>query len=76
MNKGISGKITTPYMRLAIIAAETERAGAYAFAANTWRAASELARRDCNKRWAEERSTFCEKALTRGWGKNEDNLED
>ena len=65
----------SPFLRLAIIAAEAENAGAYAFSAATWLAASELARQASNKRWAEDRSTFCENALMRGWGKSEDKEE-
>lgn len=66
----------SPFLRLAIIAAEAENAGAYAFAAATWLAASELARQASNKRWAEDRSTFCENAQIRGWGKSENKEED
>lgn len=61
----------SPYLRLATIAAETEKAGAYAFAADAWKAAAELARREGNKQWACERSAHCENALKRGWGKTE-----
>lgn len=60
---------STPYVRLATLAAETEKAGAYDFAATTWQAAAALARRDCNKQWASERSALCVNAQLRGWGK-------
>ncbi|MFJ5159710.1 ANR family transcriptional regulator [Pantoea sp. NPDC088449] len=72
----VASPAPSPFLRLAIIAAETENAGAYAFAAATWLAASELARQPSNKRWAEDRSNFCENALMRGWGIREDKEED
>ncbi|SNY71042.1 ANR family transcriptional regulator [Pantoea sp. GL120224-02] len=71
MNSGFSGKKSSPYMRLAIIAAEAESAGAYGFAATAWAAAAGLARRDTNRRWAEERSALCNNALMRDWGRIE-----
>ena len=57
-----------PYLRLAIIAAVTEQAGAYGLAASAWRAAAEVARRESNKEWALKRHALCEKARERGWG--------
>ncbi|MDF7630459.1 ANR family transcriptional regulator [Erwiniaceae bacterium L1_55_4] len=68
MNIEASLNTASPFLRLATIAAETEKAGAYAFAATTWKAAAVLARRECNKQWASERSAHCENALARGWG--------
>ncbi|MCI1030437.1 ANR family transcriptional regulator, partial [Pantoea dispersa] len=52
MNKYTSRQKPAPYVRLAIIAAEAENAGAYGFAATAWTAAAGLARRDANRRWA------------------------
>jgi hypothetical protein len=58
----------SPFQRLATLAAETEKAGAYDFAATAWKAAAAVAQRDCNQQWANERSALCKKALARGWG--------
>ncbi|MHB2093329.1 ANR family transcriptional regulator [Pantoea dispersa] len=69
MNKDTSRQKPAPYVRLAIIAAEAENAGAYGFAATAWTAAAGLARRDANRRWANERSALCNNALKRDWGR-------
>jgi len=68
MKKTVALQKRTPYMRLAIIAAEAESAGAYGLAATAWKAAAGLARRDSNRLWAEERSALCDNALRREWG--------
>lgn len=67
---------STPYVRLATLAAETEKAGAYAFAADAWNAAAVLAQRESNKQWACERSAHCKNALKRGWGSTEPEKEE
>lgn len=71
MNNYVLIHKSSPFKRLATLAAETEKAGAYDFAAETWAAAAALARRDCNRKWASERSALCANAQLRGWGTTE-----